>query len=105
LTKRTGVSNKTIHHPLPEQSSFQFLNEYFRTIDRLFSKKVKGKESFCKTTGLGLKWLTRMEEWDVISAVEQDVTPVYSQDDVIIGKLVVENDSLKALKKSDYKQP
>jgi hypothetical protein len=60
---------------LSEQSAFQFLNEYFKPIDRLFSKEVKGKEPFCETTGLGLKWLTRMEPY---------------------------NDSLK---KSDYKQP
>ncbi len=79
---------------LSEQSSFQFLNEYFRPIDRLFSKELKGKESFCETTGLGLKWLIRMEEWDVISAEEQDGEPVYSQDDVIIGKLVVSIDKL-----------
>ena len=72
-----------------EQSSFQFLSEYFRPIDRLFSSEVIGRDAFSEATGLGPKWVDRMEEWGVISAESRNGQLVYSQDDVIIGKLVV----------------
>lgn len=77
-----------------EQSSFRFISEYFRPIDRLFANEVIGKEAFCKETGLGMRWLGKMENWGVISAEEREGELVYSQDDVIIGKLVVAIDKI-----------
>ncbi len=72
-----------------EQASFQFLSEYFKPIDRFFASDIVGEEAFREATGLKSKWLKKMEEWGIINAVETDGNLVYSQDDVIIGKLVV----------------
>jgi DNA-binding transcriptional MerR regulator len=77
-----------------EQSSFQLQSEYFRPIDKLLSREVTGKEAFRKATGIGRKWLTKMEEWGIITAEFREGQPVYSQDDVIIGKLVVDMDRI-----------
>jgi DNA-binding transcriptional MerR regulator len=77
-----------------EQSSFQLQSEYFRPIDRLLSSEVAGKEAFRDATGIGRKWLRKMEEWGIITAEAREGQPVYSQDDVIIGKLVVDMDRI-----------
>jgi len=75
-----------------EKSSFQFLSQHFRPIDRLLSTEIFGEDAFREATGLGRKWLAKMEEWGVIAAELRGGDPVYLQDDVIIGKLLVDMD-------------
>jgi len=87
---------------LSEQSSFQFASEYFRPLDRLFTNEVAGKEVFRKATGLSRKWLATMEEWGVITAEVRNGQPVYSQDDVILGKLLVDMDRIGFGPKDGY---
>ncbi len=77
-----------------EQSSFQFLSEYFRPLDQLFSGEVLGKQAFMTTTGISQKWLDKMAEWRIITAEERNGGSYYSQDDVIIGKLLVDMDRI-----------
>jgi hypothetical protein len=87
---------------LPEKSSFQFLSEYFRPIERLLCSEVKGKEAFRKVTGLSGRWLDKMEQWGVITAETKDGRSIYSQDDVIIGKLLVDMDRIGFGPKDGY---
>ena len=77
-----------------EKSSFQLLNEYFKPLERLLNSEVTGREALREVTGLSTKWLTQMEEWNVITPHIKDGQPVYSQDDIIIGKLLVDMDRL-----------
>ena len=77
-----------------DQAISQLHSKYFRPLDRLLSTKIAGKEAFMKATGLGRKWLDKMQEWGVITAEYQDGQPVYAQDDVIIGRLLVDMDRL-----------
>ncbi|MCD6584550.1 MAG: MerR family transcriptional regulator [Desulfobacteraceae bacterium] len=77
-----------------EKSSFQFLCEYFRPLDQLLSSEVNGKQLFLEATGLSEKWLEKMEEWHVITSEERDSESFYSQDDVIIGKLIADMDRI-----------
>jgi DNA-binding transcriptional MerR regulator len=65
---------------------------YFSPLDQFLQKEVVGEDAFCKTTGMGKKWLARFEEWGVISSVVREGEKVYSQDDVIIGRLLVDLD-------------
>jgi len=85
-----------------DQSSFKFHAGLTRPIDRLLCTEVKGKEAFMETTGIGRKWLDRMEEWEVLTSEDCDGEPVYSQDDVIIGKLMVDMDRLGLGPKDGY---
>ena len=78
----------------PEKSSFQFLSENVRPIDQLISGEVAGRETFLKTTGLGEKWLAKMEKWGVITPHQRNGQSFYSQDNVIIAKLLVEMDRI-----------
>lgn len=85
-----------------EKSSFQLLSEYFKPLELLLNAEVTGRDAFREATGLASKWLTQMEEWKVITAHIKDGQPVYSQDDVIIGKLIVDMDRLGFGPKDGY---
>ncbi|MBW1782952.1 MAG: MerR family transcriptional regulator [Deltaproteobacteria bacterium] len=85
-----------------DRSSFQFLSEHFRPLDRLFISEITGRESFREATGLGQKWLARMEAWGIISFETRSGRRVYSQDDVIIAKLLVDMDNIGFGPKEGY---
>lgn len=78
--------------PDTEQLSFEVLSEFIKPVDYFLSSEVAGREAFMEETGFGEKWLAKMEEWGVITPMGGNGGPVYSQDDVIIGRLIVEMD-------------
>ncbi len=79
----------------PEGQSFLSLRrEYFRPVDRLLPNEIDGEEAFRKATGLGRRWLVKMEEWGIINPGIRSGQKVYSQDDITLGKLVVEMDEI-----------
>jgi len=43
---------------------------------------------------LGKKWLSKMEEWKIITPEVRHGQKVYSQDDITLGKLIVEMDRI-----------
>jgi len=76
-----------------ELLSFEILSEYLRPLDYFLAKEVAGEDEFRRATGIGRKWLSRMEKWGVITAREAGGEKIYSQNDVIIGRLIVEMDN------------
>jgi len=77
-----------------DQAVSQFYSRFFRPADRLVAKEVIGREAFRQSTGLGRKWLKKAEEWDVITPENRNGDVVYSPDDLVIGKLMVDMDHL-----------
>jgi DNA-binding transcriptional MerR regulator len=77
-----------------EYISVEILSEFLKPLDYLLAKEVPGEENYRKITGLGRKWREKMEQWGVITAMSDNGEAVYSQDDVIIGKLIVEMDQM-----------
>jgi DNA-binding transcriptional MerR regulator len=65
---------------------------YFSPLDQFLEKEVVGEEALAKATGMAKKWIAKFEEWGVISSVTREGQKVYSQDDVIIGRLLVDLD-------------
>jgi DNA-binding transcriptional MerR regulator len=65
---------------------------YFSPLEQFLEKEVVGEEALAKATGMAKKWIARFEEWDVISSVTREGKKIYSQDDVIIGRLLVDLD-------------
>jgi hypothetical protein len=53
-----------------------------------------GEEAFRKTTRLGRKTLSDLEEWGIITPEFRDGKKTYSQDDVTLGKVVVDMDRI-----------
>jgi len=79
----------------PEKSSFQFLIEKFKPVDQLLSSDgMTGRKSFKEITGLSEKWLSKMEQWGILAPENRNGDVFYSQDNVIIGKLLVEMDRI-----------
>jgi len=76
------------------QSLLSLRREYFRPVDQLLPNEVEGEEAFLRATELGGKWLAKMEEWGIISPEIRDGRKVYSQDDITLGKLVLEMDKV-----------
>ena len=71
----------------------QLQGEYFRAVERLLPSEITGERDFCQATGLNFKWLAKMEEWGVITpTVHENGQKVYSQDDVSLGKVIVDMD-------------
>jgi len=85
-----------------EKYSLNFLSEYFRPLDRLIAAPVTGRQAFRETTGLSKKWMGKFEEWGVIGFEMHEGHPVYTTDDVILGKLVVSMDHLGFGPKDGY---
>jgi DNA-binding transcriptional MerR regulator len=76
------------------QSLLSLRREYFRPVDQLLPHEIVGEEDFRKATSLGRKWLGKMEKWGIISPELRNGQKVYSQDDITLGKLVVEMDNI-----------
>ncbi len=76
------------------QSLLSLRREYFRPVDHLLPHEIDGEEAFRKATGLGRKWLAKMEEWGIINPEIRSGRKFYSQDDGTLGKLVVEMDEI-----------
>jgi hypothetical protein len=68
----------------------------------LLSTELVGIDAFREATGLGRKWLAIMEEWGVITHGVRNREPIYSRDDVIIGRLMVDMDRLGFGPKDGY---
>jgi DNA-binding transcriptional MerR regulator len=76
------------------QSLLNLRREYFRPIDQFLPNEILGEEHFLKATGLGRKWLSKMEEWKIITPEIRNGQKVYAQDDITLGKLIVEMDTI-----------
>ena len=64
---------------------------YFSPLDQFLQRKW-WEEALAKATGMAKKWIAKFEEWGVISSVVREGKEAYPQDDVIIGKLLVDLD-------------
>jgi len=74
------------------QSFLRLRSEYFRPVDQFLPNEIVGEEGFREATGLGRKWLAKMEEWKIISPEVFNGQKKYSQDDLTLGRLIVEMD-------------
>lgn len=77
-----------------DRSAFRFISQYIRPLDQLLPDGVTGRKAFIEATGISEKWLDKMEQWGIVKAEDRDGKPYYSQDDVIIGRLLVDMDRI-----------
>jgi len=76
------------------QSFLRLRSEYFRPVDQLLPNEIAGEQAFREATGLGRKWLAKMEEWGIITPILREGQKVYSQDDITLGKIFVRMDEI-----------
>jgi DNA-binding transcriptional MerR regulator len=84
------VIRKNEKRPASERSLFDVKARRNRPLDWLLEEMVVGKEAYMTATGIDPVWLDRMEERGVISPEVDGDELVYSSDDVLMGKLIVE---------------
>lgn len=72
----------------------QLHTDYFRPVDKLLPSELVGEDEFRKATGLGRRWLAKMEEWRIITPEIRNGQKIYSQDDLTLGKVVVDMDKI-----------
>jgi DNA-binding transcriptional MerR regulator len=88
------IVHKVKKQPSADRAFFELHGKYFRPADRLLNVEIVGRDDFHETTGLGRKWIQKAEEWGLIEPPMQDGQPVYSLDDIAIGKLMVDMDRI-----------
>lgn len=71
------------------QALLRLRSEYLSPRQQLLNQEVIGEEAFMKATGLSDKWLSRMEQWGVITPKLREDQKAYSQDDVNLAKVIV----------------
>lgn len=71
-------------------SALQIQSKYFKPLDRLLPTEVIGKRAFEDATGLTRKLRTTFEELDIITPERRNGKWIYSHDNVMIGRLIVE---------------
>jgi len=76
------------------QSFLRIRSEYFHPVNHLLPSEAVGDDNFRKETGLGRKWLAKMEEWGILTPEMRQGQKVFSQDDITIGKLAVEMENI-----------
>jgi DNA-binding transcriptional MerR regulator len=63
----------------PEREwSLQLHTDYFRPVDTLLPAEIVGEEQFRNATGLGRRWLAKMEEWHIITPEIRNGHKTYS---------------------------
>ncbi|MGB6067164.1 MAG: MerR family transcriptional regulator [Desulfomonilaceae bacterium] len=67
---------------------------YFRPVDKLLPMEIAGEGDFRKATGLSRRWLAKFEEWRIITPEIRNGRKVYSQDDIALGKVIVDMDRI-----------
>jgi DNA-binding transcriptional MerR regulator len=72
----------------------QLHTDYFRPVDSLLPTEIVGEEKFRKATGLGRKWLAKFEQWRIINPEIRDGQKIYYQDDLTIGRVIVDMDRI-----------
>jgi len=84
---------KQVAHSPELKSLLELRSDFHSPVDQLLQKETVGEEAFREITGLAAEWLAKFEEWRIITFQKSDGKKIYSQDDVIIGKLLVALDN------------
>jgi len=79
---------------LPSMEIKKMMDQFFKHIERFFPSKAVGRETFVAVTGVSDAELSLLEEWGIIVPDQSEGQPVYSGENVIIGRLIGEFDRL-----------
>lgn len=77
------------HRSASKQAMLRLRMDYFRPMEYYLGKGVTGDQDFLEATGLAERWIPLLREWGLISNKQENGDSVYSQDDIIIGKVMV----------------
>jgi DNA-binding transcriptional MerR regulator len=90
------------HRGAAKQAQLKLRSEYFRPLEQYLGSGVVGDEAFLEATGLDAKYLPRFKDWGYISDKVVDGENVYSQDDVIIAKVLIDMPKIGLSRKNNF---
>jgi len=77
------------HRSASKQAMLKLRMEYFRPLEHYLGAGAVGDEAFRKATGLAARWIPELKKWGLLSSKVENGENVYTQDDIIIGKVMV----------------
>ena len=77
------------HRSASKQAMLKLRMEYFRPMEHYLGNGAVGDNAFLEATGMAERWLPQLKNWGLISPKQEGGQNVYSQDDIIIAKVMV----------------
>jgi len=102
LSEIKAIMRKEKRRSKGDLSLLRLRSRYCQPVEQLSPGNVVGRKAFEEATGLSPKWRRKYEEWDVITPEAQSGRWVYSQDNVVIGRLIVEMGTLGIEPENDF---
>ena len=90
------------NQPPAKRFYLEVMSEYFKPFELLLNKKKYSKKELMAETGIGEKWIEKLEEWDILTARDDNGLETFSGDDVIIARLIINMDNLGFGPKDGY---
>ena len=91
------------HRSASKQAMLKLRMEYFRPLEHYLGTGVVGDDEFRKATGLAERWISQLKEWGLLSSNVENGKNVYSQDDIIIGKVMVSMAKMGINRKNNFR--
>jgi DNA-binding transcriptional MerR regulator len=77
------------HRSASKMAMLKLRTEYFRPMEHYLGTGAVGDEAFLKATSLAARWLPILKQWQLISPKVENGENIYSQDDIIVAKVMV----------------
>ena len=90
------------HRSASKQAMLKLRMEYFRPMEHYLGTGVVGDRAFLEATGLAGRWLPQLKQWDLISSKQENGENIYSRDDIIIGKVMVNMSKVGIHRKNNF---
>ncbi len=90
------------NQPPAKRCYHEFMSEYFKPFELLLNRKKYSKKDLIEETGIGEKWIEKLEEWKILTFRDEDGVETFSSDDVIIARLIINMDNLGFGPKDGY---
>ncbi len=91
------------HRSASKHAMLKIKSEFFKPVDQYLGTGVEGDEAFVEATGLAPRWLPTLKDWGLISSVEKKGIHVYSQDDICVGKVMVNMAKMGINRRQNFK--
>jgi DNA-binding transcriptional MerR regulator len=91
------------HRSATKQAMLKLKSEFFRPVEQYLGTGVEGDEAFLAATGLAPRWLPQLQEWGLISSEVVNGVNIYSQDDICIGRVMVNMAKMGINRRQNFK--
>lgn len=91
------------HRGANKQAMLKLRMDYFRPMEHYLGSGAVGDEAFLQATGMAERWIPMLKEWGLLSDRQENGVSVYTQDDIIIGKVMVKMAQMGINRKNNFR--